>query len=215
MTKFTLQQASALLKINGLKLRFSLKSPDKEYLTADDLKDLSGKLSLDLFELAAEYIAAKWHKDQTYGNEPYTYHLKDVVRLVHYNFKGKVDTYTLSLLTFVAWLHDFLEDVEQIEAAEQELKELVGEDPRYDIALTSMKAISKGYFDAKETNEEYLIRLLRDPYAPAVKISDSESNLFHSIADGKVKLINKYTKNLAFIANHGYTTKSVKNLTIV
>lgn len=220
MKALTLKQAASFLKVSDLQM-IHLLGLDISVLTSGDsessnvsileLKGFSEQLSLDFFVLSGEYLARKWHKNQSYGDKPYTYHLADVADFVYRNLHNKVDSYTLSLLIFLAWTHDLLEDTEITLA---EIQSFIGDDPRYDLAEAAMIAISKGYFSADETNEEYLIRLLENPYAPAIKISDSESNLIHSIADGKVKLINKYTSNIAFISNHGFTTKSIKNLSI-
>jgi (p)ppGpp synthase/HD superfamily hydrolase len=63
-----------------------------------------GEKDFDLVRKARE-LAASAHKDQKYGELPYTVHLEDVVRVLgRFNYHKEIE------LLIGAWLHDVVED---------------------------------------------------------------------------------------------------------
>lgn len=130
-------------------------------------------------------LVVKGHEGQNYGNAPYTYHLQNVENLVRFlfQFENKEDT---AKLVELAWLHDILEDKPKF--YHEYVKHLLPLELQ-----EAVEAISKR---KGETREEYILRCKKNPYARKVKIADTMSNLEHSIKDGNIKRIRKYTKQL-------------------
>lgn len=60
---------------------------------------------MNMVELAKE-LAFKWHKEQTYGDEPYVKHTERVALLVEQHAPTKPEVIA------AAWCHDLLEDTE-------------------------------------------------------------------------------------------------------
>jgi (p)ppGpp synthase/HD superfamily hydrolase len=135
----------------------------------------------------AKALAFHYHKDQKYGEHPYSKHLEDVVMNVKLLTEGSDN------LLCVAYLHDILEDTE-IDITV--IPALFGEEIFHAVcALTKPKAWGLEY-------EQYIERVVSDQIAIQVKYCDTLSNLTQSVRDGKKGRIDKYTKQLSLLAEY-------------
>jgi (p)ppGpp synthase/HD superfamily hydrolase len=134
--------------------------------------------------------ALRWHRDQKYGDFPYSYHIFGVEQLV-YNMGGSQKARILALL------HDVLEDV--LEVTLSEIIALTDEE-------TYLSLLKLKHFKGRETYEEYIDRLLdsKDEDVYLVKFADSLFNLrgdkSHMERWKAERLNAKYAKNLALLA---------------
>jgi (p)ppGpp synthase/HD superfamily hydrolase len=135
----------------------------------------------------AKALAFHYHKDQKYGEHPYSKHLEDVVMNVKLLTEGSVD------LLCVAYLHDILEDTE---IDSEVIVELFGSE-----VLRAISSLTK-YTEFGETYEEYIEKVSSNKIALQVKYCDTLSNLTQSVQDGKKGRIDKYNKQLSLLAEY-------------
>jgi (p)ppGpp synthase/HD superfamily hydrolase len=135
----------------------------------------------------AKALAFHYHKDQKYGEHPYSKHLEDVAMNVKLLTEGSVD------LLCVAYLHDILEDTE---IDSEVIVELFGSE-----VLRAISSLTK-YTEFGETYEEYIEKVSSNKIALQVKYCDTLANLSQSIADGDIKRISKYTKQLDLLGDY-------------
>ena len=128
-------------------------------------------------------VAGLHHGGQLYGGRPYTYHLKSVVDKVNFLYG---ESSKLKLLQQIAWLHDIVEDTE---VTPDDLSDYgFSSDVRFAVLAVSK---IKG-----ESISDYYDRVALNKLAFKVKIADTMSNLEHSLRDGHVKRVMKYTKQI-------------------
>lgn len=130
----------------------------------------------------AKRFATEKHAGQMYGDEPYTYHLEQVVANVAIRKKGDP-----MLITYIsaAWLHDTLEDTDAtFEQIEKEFGIGIAHSVR---CLTK----SKG-----ESYERYIQSCIDCAVAREVKICATMANLTESFKSGNARGLAKYPKQL-------------------
>jgi len=124
---------------------------------------------------------------QKYGNSPYDYHLQqveiEVSEILGYNHPYLV------IHQIVANGHDLFEDTD-VDA------EYLRHQGFSEIVIEAIEAITKRN---NESRKDYIERVKLNPIARAVKIADSLSNLTHSVRDGSIGRIKKYTSNLVML----------------
>lgn len=124
-------------------------------------------------------FAAIAHKGQSYGDEPYLYHLMYVVSVLE-RF-GFDDDHLLA----VAWLHDVVEDTD---VTLEEVKEL--SDGRIS-ALVGLVTDKEGD-NRRERHEKTYPHIGDDPEATVVKLADRIANVENCILNGKDELALMY-----------------------
>lgn len=135
---------------------------------------------------AAEFAHSR-HKGQKYGEKDYFYHLSMVASVVDC-MTLLSDTAHANLLKIVAYLHDTIEDTE---TTKEELEKL------FDVRVASaVAALSKV---KNQSYNDYMMNVLSNSTAHAVKIADTKANLMQSYMDGNQKRIDKYQKQLDFL----------------
>jgi hypothetical protein len=127
----------------------------------------------------AHDLAFKWHDGQFRrdGKTPYTKHLGQTVR----NLLGQSKE-----IVAAGWLHDILEDTKCT------VKDLI-EAGIPECVIEAVKLLTKG----KETYDEYLDRVAKNPIARRVKIADMGANNNDSPTE-KQKV--KYAKGILFLS---------------
>jgi len=126
-------------------------------------------------------IASDYHGNQMYGDKPYIYHSKEVLRLCQ-------EANLPIEYQLVALLHDVMEDTE---CSSKTIKYFLGHKVWNAVEhITHLK--NEDYFDS------YLPRVKENKIAKTVKLFDLLSNLEHAILNKKRygKLIKKYQKAL-------------------
>jgi (p)ppGpp synthase/HD superfamily hydrolase len=140
--------------------------------------------------MKAKRFAEKAHLGQKYGEQPYTYHLEGVVKLVELRTK---DDPMLSTYVAVAWLHDTLEDTTATyKDLVDEFGVCIAESVQY---LTKVKG---------EEYEAYMRKVLLSAIAREVKICDTLFNLTESFKGGNQKGIQKYPRQLDILVQGEY-----------
>lgn len=137
------------------------------------------------YELARGLVA-RFHAGQTYGEDPYTYHLDMVEASI--KAAGLLD----NRLPVIAQLHDILEDTE---CTEEFLRAIFDKD-----IVDAVVALTFLHGNLAETKDEYLIRCRSNGLAKTVKMHDTFCNLSESLKRQDVKRIVKYGKQLAVLA---------------
>ena len=130
---------------------------------------------------AAAALAATVHKDQMYGEHPYTKHLGDVVGVLQRFHVENED------LLVAAWLHDSVEDTEttvgQIELIfGQEVADLVH------------RVTNEPGTNRKARHEATYPKIKASVNATTLKLADRIANVEQSIYTGDKKKIAMYTK---------------------
>jgi (p)ppGpp synthase/HD superfamily hydrolase len=118
---------------------------------------------MDDREKAAMEFAIEKHKDQTYGEKPYSYHLQQTAITL-----GTYYDFNVSLMQ-AAWLHDVVEDCC---VTVEELNELFGP-----VVATLVWAVSGTGLNRKECNESICQKLILCPSAVPVKLADRIANV--------------------------------------
>lgn len=151
-------------------------------------------------ERKAKEFAIHWHCEvnkQMYGNERYSKHLEDVVGLVKKYLKANDALHTNSstivysdrpTILAAAWLHDVVEDCEQVslDDIEEEFGVYVA---KFVGALTAPKGTRK------EKVEKGYYRNLRDLPVPLfIKLCDRLANVRSAIVSGNTRLLKMYAK---------------------
>jgi (p)ppGpp synthase/HD superfamily hydrolase len=144
---------------------------------------------LDL-EKRAEAFATERHKGQKYGDEDYTYHLRQVVENVIKRNQGHP---LLSTLVAIAWLHDVLEDTDtEYRVVEREFGTAVA----YSVlGLTKRDGLSY---------KEYMETIVSAALVREVKICDTMANMVESIKSGNTKGLIKYPRQLTILVTGVY-----------
>lgn len=144
-------------------------------------------MDYDLVVQAMKFAIEK-HKDQMYGEHPYSLHLAGVAKLA-----GIRDTYPELRAEVLAasWLHDILEDTQ---TTSKELIDTFGTRITHAVWLLTKTG---------EPYEDYMRAILNSPVAIEVKKCDTMFNLHNSFKEGNQKRIAKYIKQLD-ILERGY-----------
>lgn len=136
-------------------------------------------------------LARQWHDGQMYGDEPYIWHLENVVAKVKTLYQTDEN---LPLLIRLAYLHDLFEDTSCSESDVRDHLSESGLEPEFlERLLLGMKAISK---KDDESRNQYLVRCSTNADALKVKIADTLSNLECSIRTGELRRIKKYANQI-------------------
>ena len=126
----------------------------------------------------AEMVARAAHKDQEYGDQPYSVHLEDVVRRI------KQITDDPELIA-AAWLHDTVEDSPVVTI--DDIRQLFG------ARVADVVWAVTAYGDDRETKMANVIeKIARTPGADIVKSADRLSNASASKAQKKMAKYNMY-----------------------
>ena len=127
---------------------------------------------------------AEWvHRDQMYGDKPYTFHLKEVSSICWRMYSGKENEESLQVISY---LHDSVEDCD----IDFHTLLYLGFPMRI---VESIDAITKR---VGETQSEYLERVAQDKDATKVKLVDSYSNMIQSEIDGDEDRAKYYKKSI-------------------
>jgi (p)ppGpp synthase/HD superfamily hydrolase len=129
---------------------------------------------------SAKLVATLAHKNQKYGNHPYSYHLQMVVDILkHYNLGPR---YIAS-----GWLHDILEYTEVTFA---ELSESFGEE-----VASIVEACTGRGSNRIDRNADIRLKLeVFCPDAKKVKLADRMANIHNCIIEGNVGLRQMYIR---------------------
>lgn len=151
-------------------------------------------------ERRAKEFAIHWHCEinkQMYGNEPYSKHLEDVVALVgkhlwqndrRFEYSHNITYADGPTMFAAAWLHDVVEDCEQVSLDDIE-KEFGVYVAMFVGALTAPKGTRK------EKVEKGYYRNLRDLPVPLfIKLCDRLANVRSAIVSGNTRLLKMYAK---------------------
>jgi (p)ppGpp synthase/HD superfamily hydrolase len=126
----------------------------------------------------AELIARAAHKDQKYGEQPYSVHLEDVVRRV------KQITEDPEVIA-ACWLHDTVEDSPMVTI--DDIRRMFGN------RVADLVWAVTAYGDDRETKMANVIeKIARTPGADLVKSADRLSNASASKAEKKMGLYTMY-----------------------
>lgn len=128
----------------------------------------------------AKRFALVKHVAQMYGNEPYSYHLSQVVENVAMRMRNDP---LVHIYICVAWLHDVMEDCG---VTLQELVDLFGTE----IAFAVQDLSKSGDY------LEYIQGCIDNPFAREVKICDTMANLTESFKSCNARGLAKYPKQL-------------------
>lgn len=134
---------------------------------------------------AREY-AIKAHGEQTYGNEPYSYHLNQVVAVLSQYTDNQY-------LINAAWLHDVIEDT-KIDYFE--LTRIFGSP----VANIVWACTGVGN-DRKARQASILSKLGVFPGAPMVKLADRIANVSANLAENREEKFNMYAKEHLLFAS--------------
>jgi (p)ppGpp synthase/HD superfamily hydrolase len=134
----------------------------------------------------AKALAFHYHKDQKYGNNPYTVHLNDVVNNCRMYY-GDDET-----ILCVAYLHDILEDTDVPASA---VYDLFGSE-----IFDSVCHLTK-YPNLKTSYDQYIERVKSNEIALKVKYCDTLANLSQSAKDVDYKRIQKYSRQLDLLSD--------------
>jgi (p)ppGpp synthase/HD superfamily hydrolase len=126
----------------------------------------------------AELVARAAHKDQKYGEQPYSIHLEDVVRRI------KQITTDREVIA-ACWLHDTVEDSPEVTI--DDIRRLFG------TRVADLVWAVTAYGDDRETKMANVIaKIPLTPGADLVKSADRLSNASASKAEKKMSLYNMY-----------------------
>ena len=126
----------------------------------------------------AELVARVAHKDQKYGEQPYSVHLEDVVRRVK---QISNDPEVIA----AAWLHDTVEDSPEVTI--DDIRRMFG------ARVADLVWAVTAYGDDRETKTANVIeKIARTPGADLVKSADRLSNASACKAEKKMAKYNMY-----------------------
>lgn len=134
----------------------------------------------------ALYFAVAAHSGQKYGDKPYHYHLTQVDRMVKQCY---ADHPKLEELRAIACLHDVIEDTPVTP------EDLLNEGFNLEV-VDAVVLLSK---DDETLYETYISQISQDELARIVKLCDTSCNLMNSVHEGRLKNINKYTKQIQLL----------------
>ena len=126
-------------------------------------------------------LAAKAHRDQTYGDAPYIEHCRRVA-------EKAAGQWNHPDVPIVAWLHDTVEDADvTISDIEREFGRSVADAVE---TITRRKS---------ETYRDFIKRVATNPVACCVKIADLEVNLEACRVNPKGDLVRRYEWALSYL----------------
>jgi (p)ppGpp synthase/HD superfamily hydrolase len=129
---------------------------------------------------AAIALAHECHKNQRYGDQPYTYHLLHTATvLAHFGFNDEQ-------LLAAAWLHDSMEDAG---VTRQQIAEACGD---Y-VGLLVWQVTDEPGSDRKERKKATYKKTAASPDAIAIKLADRIANVQQSKRDNP-RLLKMYKK---------------------
>jgi (p)ppGpp synthase/HD superfamily hydrolase len=129
----------------------------------------------------AQDFAAKAHKGQMYGSQPYTYHLVQVANvLTRFGFDD-------TDLHVAAWLHDVVEDTD---TTVEDVQALVGDV----VADIVQRVTDEPGANRKERKAKTYPMIKGDVSATLIKLADRIANVENCIATGKRGLYGMYCK---------------------
>lgn len=134
---------------------------------------------------AAEF-AARVHRGQMYGAQPYARHLSDVTVILRFRMDRPVNTTLLS----AGWLHDVLEDTDTTRA---ELENRFGAD----VANIVWACTGEGQ-TRRERNRGIYARLQTYPAAACVKLADRLANVESCWRASDTRLFMYYKEHTEF-----------------
>ena len=130
------------------------------------------------------------HKDEKYGDKPFSYHLK-MVSDTYERLYGYED-----ISACVCAFHDVLESglIECSELADWIMSRKEFEE--YEVCLGILPAIFAITKDKNDTRKEYLLKVKKNPLATKVKIADAMCNLRECLKDGNLSRAQYYQNTL-------------------
>jgi len=141
--------------------------------------------TVDSIVSRAELVARAAHKDQKYGERPYSVHLEDVVRRV------KQITDDPEIIA-ACWLHDTVEDSPVVTI--DDIRQLFG------ARVADLVWAVTAYGDDRETKMANVVeKIARTPGADIVKSADRLSNASASKAEKKMAKYNMYRDEQALL----------------
>jgi (p)ppGpp synthase/HD superfamily hydrolase len=146
----------------------------------------------------ARRYALTQHKQQTYGQHPFIYHLAEVVKVLQrYSIEDE------NLLS-AAWLHDVLEDTPTDKGY---LKQHFGES-----IANLVDAVTDGSGTTRQARKQrpYLL-ISQNPDALLIKVADRISNVEKSIAWGQNFYLARYQKEHFLFKESLYSLKPTKH----
>lgn len=139
--------------------------------------------------LKTNILAKILHEGQTYGDQPYLYHLRAVVSRVHELYSK---TSCLADLETIAWLHDSVEDNPRLTLDDLRLLGYTTQ------VIDAIDAMTKR---DNETRAEYLQRVTLNQLATKVKIADARCNYEESLKTNDFYRIKRYEKTLTALGD--------------
>lgn len=131
-------------------------------------------------------LASKKHKNDKYGDHPYTFHLKGTVEVAKLLLK---DYPRLDVIIAALWLHDIKEDTD---VTDEEILEAI--DNRLDILeIINLVTLEKSNLTKKEKQLKLFPYTRNNQEAVLVKLCDRIFNIENSIKE-KNKFKNLYKK---------------------
>lgn len=130
------------------------------------------------------------HKDENYGDKPFSYHLK-MVSDIYDGLYG-----LSSLAACVCAFHDAIESdlIEYTDLCDWLQKQKEFDD--YDIDIIILPTIDAITKDKNDTRKDYLLKVKQNPLALKVKIADAMCNLRECLKDGNLSRAQYYQNTL-------------------
>lgn len=142
-------------------------------------------MNTDSLVSRAELLARTAHKDQKYGEQPYSVHLEDVVR------RAKQITDDPEIIA-ACWLHDTVEDSPLVTI--DDIRRIFGS------RVADLVWAVTAHGDDRETKMANVIeKIARTPGAELVKSADRLSNAAASKAEKKMSKYNMYRDEQALL----------------
>lgn len=145
------------------------------------------------FVLTAQNLAAKYHKNQKYGDLTYIYgHLIPVELQAEIIGKGcGLNVNELRCVSAVAWLHDVVEDTDCTLDIIKDIQHVP------DLVPKSVECLTNDC----NSHGKYLNKVVCGGIVPiVVKLADSLCNHRASLASGNAKRILKYSANINYLS---------------
>ena len=147
------------------------------------------------------------HQGQLYGDKPYTFHLRTVLKTWHSLFEptytwGESEEETKATIHwcynagFACLAHDYLEDCEGASV------ELLREHGCPKEAIEAVVLVTK---TKEKSYKQYLRDISENKLAFEVKMADTYSNLTCSIKEGNLRRMKRYSLQLALLTKYRET----------
>lgn len=141
---------------------------------------------MKLTEYAQQY-ASELHKDQLYGEQPYSDHLNLVAIYTQAICeKAELDDNTKEVAICTAWLHDCVED------GHTEIEDICD---KFNMDIARCVSLLTKDIDLFNL-DKYLKEIKESPIARIVKTADVMSNLAVSVVEMNIQRVSKYTQML-------------------